>query len=186
MKYHYAGKYTSNTKLPEREHPEGYVKFREPDDMTQLAKIATAISIAILVICWAASFLITGVFACNVIGALLSLVTMVPHEFLHAIWFREDVYMYQNLKQGMLFVIGTEDMSKARFVAMSLCPNVIFGLIPYLVFLVNPAQTMLGTLGILALSMGAGDFMNVFNALTQVPRGGKVYLSGMNSFWYMP
>ena len=86
----------------------------------------------------------------------------------------------------MLFVVGTEDMTKGRFVAMSLCPNVIFGFIPFMIFLIWPKLSPLGFFGVMAISAGAGDFANVFNCLTQVPRGGTVYLSGMHSYWYMP
>ena len=44
----------------------------------------------------------------------------------------------------------------------------------------------LGTLGALCLGMGAGDYYNVFNALTQMPRGARTYLYQFNSYWYMP
>ena len=43
---------------------------------------------------------------------------LVVHEFLHAICFKEDVYMYRNLKQGTMFVVGPENMSKFRFCFM--------------------------------------------------------------------
>ncbi|MCI8497238.1 MAG: DUF3267 domain-containing protein, partial [Clostridiales bacterium] len=33
---------------------------------------------------------------------------------------------------------------------------------------------------------GAGDYYNVFNALTQMPKGARTYLYQFNSFWYMP
>lgn len=86
----------------------------------------------------------------------------------------------------MLFVVGTETMSKGRFVFMSLLPNLVFGAIPYLVFLIWPEQTFLGTLGLMALSMGAGDYYNVFNALTQMPKGARTYLHQFHSYWYLP
>ena len=34
--------------------------------------------------------------------------------------------------------------------------------------------------------MGFGDYMNVFNALTQMPRGARTYLYGFHSYWYQP
>ena len=92
--------------------------------------------------------------------------------------------MYTNLKQGMMFVVGTEDMSKTRFVMMSLCPNIVFGFIPFIIFLISPNLTILGTLGALAIGMGAGDYYNVFNALVQVPKDAKIYMSGFHSYWY--
>ena len=109
-----------------------------------------------------------------------------PHELLHAVCFREDVYLYTNLKQGMLFVVGPETMSKGRFIFMSLLPNLIFGILPFLFALLWPSLSILGTFGVLSISMGAGDFYNVFNAVTQMPRGARTYLYQFNSFWYIP
>ena len=88
-------------------------------------------------------------------------------------------------KQGLMFVVGTEDMSKIRFICMSLCPNIILGLIPYLIFFIFPNLGWLGLFGAINLGMGFGDYYNVFNALRQMPKGAKTYLSGMHSYWYV-
>lgn len=187
MTFHFAGKYDGREEsLPQREHPEGYVPFKEPD-MKRLAIIANAGALGTMLVLLVPYFLLGRQYIglSMSVGAMLSLVTLVPHEFLHALWFKEDVYMYSNLKQGMMFVVGTEDMSRARFILMSLCPNVIFGLIPFVIFLVHPAFAGLGFFGILCLGMGFGDYINVFNALRQMPADAKTYLSGMHSFWYM-
>ncbi|MBR5806813.1 MAG: DUF3267 domain-containing protein, partial [Oscillospiraceae bacterium] len=87
---------------------------------------------------------------------------------------------------GMLFVTGPEDMSKARFVFMSLLPNIIFGFVPYILFMINPRWKVLGIFGATCISMGAGDYLNVFNAITQMPKGARTYLYGFNSWWFMP
>ena len=100
--------------------------------------------------------------------------------------FKEDVYMYRNLKQGTMFVVGPENMSKFRFCFMSLFPCLILGVIPYIVFLINPNLVTLGTMGAISMASCAGDFYNVFNAITQMPKGAKTYLCGMNSYWFMP
>ena len=94
--------------------------------------------------------------------------------------------MYEYLSKGMLFVVGSERMSKARFVFMSMLPNLVFGFVPFLLFLINPSWTLLGTLGAFAIPMGAGDYYNVFNALTQMPKGAKTYMKGFHSYWYLP
>ena len=120
------------------------------------------------------------------VGSICSMLSMFPHEFLHAICFKEDVFMYNNLSQGLLFVVGTEAMSKSRFVLMSLLPNIVFGVIPYLIFLICPRLLGFGMLGLLCVGMGFGDYINVYNALTQMPKGSKTYLCGMHSYWYMP
>ena len=119
-------------------------------------------------------------------GWLLSMAILLPHELLHAVCFKRDVYLYTYRQQGMLFVVGPEDMSRGRFVFMSLLPNLVFGLVPYLVGMVFPQWYFLLIWGALALGMGAGDYYNVFNALTQMPRGARTYLYQFNSWWYMP
>ena len=36
------------------------------------------------------------------------------------------------------------------------------------------------------ISFGGGDYMNVWNALRQMPRGSIQQISGFHSYWYMP
>lgn len=197
MKLIYKGKYDgSESSLPTREHMPGAVQFREPDSMKKLAVIANGIALAVTAACivlvyWRApGDGVLGRLGDNsfgfLIGYLLFMVSLFPHEILHALCFRDTVYLYTNWKQGLLFVVGTEDMSKARFVFMSLLPNIVFGFIPLIAYLIWPQLTVLGGLGALAVGAGAGDYFNVFNALTQMPKGARTYMHGMHSFWYMP
>ena len=86
----------------------------------------------------------------------------------------------------MLFVVGPETMSKSRFIFMSLLPNLVFGLIPYLAGMIFPDLMLLLMVGILGIGAGAGDYYNVFNAVTQMPRGARTYLYKFHSYWYMP
>ena len=117
---------------------------------------------------------------------LLFLIGLFPHELLHAICFKEDVYLYTNFSHGMLFVAGPEDMSKSRFIFMSLLPNIVLGFIPYLIFVINPNWTLLGIFASINISAGSGDYLNVFNAITQMPKGARTYLHHFNSYWYIP
>ena len=114
------------------------------------------------------------------------MVTLFPHELLHAICFKEDVYLYTNLEQGMLFVVGPEKMSKRRFIFMSLLPNLILGFLPYLVGMMFPDLLFFAVFGAINLGCGAGDYYNVFNAMMQMPKHAQTYLYGMNSYWYLP
>lgn len=192
MKFHYMGKFNLDPdSLPQAEHKPGATEFKEADSMKKLALIANAISLVILILLAVpAGIRLRGAFSAEqmipIWAALLcSLLTLFPHELLHALCFRDDVYMYTNLKQGMMFVIGTETMSKGRFIFMSLLPNIIFGIIPYVIGMIFPKLIFLTFFGALCTSMGAGDYYNVFNALRQVPKGGRVYMSGMRSYWYV-
>ena len=111
MRFHYMGKYNGDPKsLPSREPVPGAVPFREPKDSKTLGIVASAIALP-LMIGAAILYFVRCRGTWNGWGFILYFLSFVPHEFLHALCFREDVYMYQNLKQGMLFVIGPEDMS---------------------------------------------------------------------------
>ncbi|MBQ3256303.1 MAG: DUF3267 domain-containing protein [Oscillospiraceae bacterium] len=191
MKLIYKGKYTSENDLPVREHPEGYVPFRELEDMKKLGLIMNLLSVPLFALTIGGLFLRGAPYLAEhslsmTIGAALSLLVLFPHELLHAICFRGEVELWTNFKMGMLFVVGTEDMTKARFVFLSLLPNLVFGLIPYVLFLLHPQWLLLGAFGAVSLPMGIGDYYNVYNCLTQVPKSGLVYMSGMHSFWYLP
>ena len=189
MKLHYMGKYNLDPEsIPAKPHRPNCVKFKEPEDSNTLSKISSIISTLLLVICCIPVFLKGFEPALSAFGiaSILTLLVLFPHEFMHAICFKADVYLYTNLKQGQLFVVGPEDMSKARFIFMSLLPNIVLGIIPYLVFLVNPNLMILGAFGTINISVGAGDYLNVFNAVTQMPKGSRTYLHHFNSYCYMP
>ena len=189
MKLHYMGKYDLNPEsIPAKPHKPNYVRFKEPEDSKKLSAVATAIVIPILVVLCIPIFLTRdqNLHINILIAMLLSFLVLFPHELLHAICFKEDVYLFTNFKQGMLFVVGPEDMSKSRFIFMSLLPNIILGVIPYLIFLFSPNLLVLGIFGAINISSGAGDYINVFNALTQMPKGSRTYLHHFNSCWYIP
>lgn len=190
MKIIYEGKYDGDeNSLPNRPHREGAVQFKEFSDMKKFAIAINIMACILTVIFIVLVALRAGYEAFNIggiLGSFAALLTMFPHEFLHAICFKEDAHIYTNLKQGMLFVFGAEDMSKGRFIFMSLLPNMVFGFIPFIVFMIFPSMTFFGMLGALSIGMGSGDYYNVVNALVQVPKNAKIYMYGFHSYWYMP
>ena len=192
MKLHYKGKYDLNPEsLPHGEHKPGAVKFKEAESSKQMAIIGNVLAVVLMIVfaipaVWRARPYIADSVWQMPLGCFASLVTLFPHEFLHAICFKEDVYLYTDMKQGMLFVVGPETMSKGRFIFMSLLPNLVFGFLPYCIGMIFPQMGFFLALGWLAIGMGAGDYYNVFNALRQMPKGAKTYLYQFNSYWYMP
>lgn len=187
MKIIWKGTFDGNLEnLPKREHEEGAVMFKEPTDMTKFSIIMNIFAMFLMFGMIFVSSMIAGEYVFDLVGCLLALVFMVPHEFLHAICFKEEAHIYSNLKQGTMFVVGPETMTKARFIFMSLLPCIVLGIVPFTIFIINPSLVTLGTLGVISIASCAGDFYNVFNAVTQMPKGAKTYLCGMNSFWYMP
>lgn len=189
MKLHYKGKFNLDPEsLPCKPHKEGAVRFKEAKDSKEMMKIATVISIVLFFVFDVVLYLRydTAIMDDLLIGCVFSLLCAFPHELLHAVCFKEDVYLYTNLKHGMLFVVGPETMSKGRFIFMSLLPNLVFGIIPFLLALFFPPLKFLGSFGVVSICMGAGDFYNIFNAATQMPKGARTYLHQFNSYWYMP
>ena len=192
MKLHYRGKYNLDpTTLPTCKHQPNAVKFKEVDSTKELADIANGIAIALMILLSIPVYLkykgsLFDYFDEMMVGAMLPLLTMFPHELIHALCFKEDVYLYTNFKQGLLFVVGCETMSKQRFIFMSLLPTIVFGFIPYMISFLGIQYLTLAVLGVIAIGMGAGDYYNVFNALIQMPKGARTYLYQMNSYWYIP
>ena len=188
MKLHYKGKFDGNEDLlpsGELEKHKNAVKFQEISDIKQLMIIGNIVSGIMIIVLGAIFILRAGGFQkISFIGMMIACVSIFPHEFLHAICFKEDVYMY--IAGGGAFVCGTENMSKLHFIFMSMLPNIVFGVIPFILFLIFPKLTILGTLGVMAISMGVGDYYNVFNALTQMPKGARCFLEKQSSYWYMP
>ena len=191
MIFHYAGKYDGDeSKLPSKEHPPGAVPFKEPEDIKKLSIIANVGCIIVIIILAVPFGMIGGKYMLGkpvyvTVGCICAMLALIPHEFLHAICFKEDVYLYTDLRHGLLFVVGTEDMSKTRFILMSLFPSIVLGLIPYIAFMIHPPLVGFGFFGLLNLGMGFGDYINVYNAARQMPRKAKTYLCGMHSFWYL-
>lgn len=192
MKLHYRGKYNLDpATLPTCKHQPNAVKFKEVDSTKELAVIANGIAIALMILLAIPVYLkykglLFDYFDEMMVGAMLPLLTMFPHELIHALCFKEDVYLYTNFKQGPLFVVGCETMSKHRFIFMSLLPNIVFGFLPYMISFLGIQYLTLAVLGVIAIGMGAGDYYNVFNALIQMPKGARTYLYQMNSYWYIP
>ena len=189
MKLHYKGKYDKNPEsIPAKPHKPNCVKFKEPEDSKKLGRLVNLIAIPILLIFYIPVLMydIKNIEFHSILGGVFWLLGLFPHEILHTLCFKEDVYLYTNFRHGMLFVAGPEDMSKSRFIFMSLLPNIVLGFIPYVIFIIHPAWTALGAFAAFNISSGAGDYLNVFNAITQMPKGARTYLHQFNSYWYLP
>ena len=192
MKLHYKGKYNLNPEsLPHGEHMPGAFPFQEATDSKQMSIIVHKLSFAIMAVLTVLAISLRREYIVAdtwqiLLGCLASPLLYIPHEFLHAVCFKEDVYLYTNFSQGMLFVVGPETMSKKRFIFMSLLPNLVLGVVPYLIGMVYPQLLFLLAFGIISIGAGAGDYYNVYNAFVQMPKGARTYMYQFNSYWYMP
>ena len=125
MELHYQGKYNLDPEtLPKRKHQPNAVKFKEVSSSKELAVIANTIGLVLMVILSIPILLVYKndlllYFDYVMLAVVFPILTMFPHELLHALCFKEDVYLYTNFKQGMVFVLGTETMSKKIYFYVS-------------------------------------------------------------------
>jgi hypothetical protein len=101
MIFHYAGKYNGDeSSLPYKEHHPNATPFKEPEDTKKLSLIANVGCILIMGIL-AIPFLILGIeyipdnAIWMMIGGICGGLSLLPHELLHAICYKKDVYMYK-------------------------------------------------------------------------------------------
>ena len=197
MKLVYKGKFESEEQLPKGVLPDNAVKFREPESANKLNLLMFVFMIPTVVLI-GMFMLLSGFIHGDVIvpygykisftGLLLSLLTFFPHELLHAVCFGKDsvVQLYIAPKKLMLFVISNDPVSKVRFILLSLLPNLIFGWIPLIIWVVFPNTGPLFYFSVICILMGCGDYINVFNGVRQMPKGSMHQHSGFNSYWFMP
>lgn len=188
MKLHFRGKFDGdNSKLPTRVNEKNSVKFDEAENIDKFSLTINIISLALTILLILFFAIYTGsIKNFDINGAILALVTIFPHEFLHASFFKADVYLYSNIFKGIIFVTGTENMSKTRAILMNLVPNLVFAFIPFLIFLMNKEMYLLGSMSVFTIAMGAGDYYNLINIIKQMPKGAYTYINGMSSYWFIP
>ncbi len=187
MKLIYKGKYNGDPEtIPHNEHPKGARPFNEISDIKTFGLIMNSAAVVITIILFLIFVSISGIHSFKLSGSILAIAALLPHEFLHACCFKKEVYLYTNIKNGMLFVTGPETMSKTRAIIMNLLPNIIFGFTPFLLYLINHNLLLLGSMSVFSIGMGMGDYYNCFNIIRQMPKGSRTYIYKTASFWYMP
>ncbi len=198
IKLIWKGKFTSTEQLSIGNLPENAVKFKEPDSLVKMNLIASLFIIPVIIIMFLSLYIKKSLGASGILfsgfnnyGILLSFLAVIPHEILHGISFPKEaeVEFWYSLKSITPFVTSTHPTSKRRFIFISLLPSLIFGIIPILIWMFIPSQyagtaDMVFSFAIFSLFLGCGDFLNVFNAMRQMPKNSYTQLSGMNSYWY--
>lgn len=120
MKLHYQGKYNFKPEsLPHGEHMPGAVKFKEAEDLKKFTIITNVIGIVIALV-----MIVLALIRCKeyidsnvwqlLLGLLFSVLAIVPRSLLQILFFREDVYLYINVPQLMVLLVGPETMSKKK------------------------------------------------------------------------
>lgn len=190
------GKCNNFDELPKGDLPSTAVKFREPTSPLMLNICALLFAVPVVLAVFVAVYIKyegqKGMFdIINSWGIIIAFLTVIPHELLHAIAFpkQSEVCVWYSSRYLLAFVHTTAPTSKRRFIFLSLLPNIIFGLIPFIVWLFLPSEAVslsnfVYSFSFINLLCGVGDYMNVFNALTQMPKNSITQLSGFNSYWY--
>lgn len=197
MKIVFKGRMKCLDDLPKGTLPPDAVKFREPETFLALnlaampyLLIAVALGIAAVLLRqalhpgWSAAEQLSW----STLGFVLSIVMIAPHELLHAIAFPKhaQIEIWYSIKDMIACCVSTCPTTKVRFVFLSLLPAAVLGFLPLVLWALLPLPDMLFTFSVFSLLYSCGDFMNVKNALTQMPKGSVTQLSGMNSYWYYP
>lgn len=201
MKLIYKGNFKGLDQLPTGTLPDNAVKFKEPKTMAGLNALSMVFSLpAISFILTFISFsvLIYGGIRYNAntlestLGMIMAFVCIFPHELIHAICFGKDaeVELYTSPRHMTIFVTSTKAISKTRFVILSLLPSIIFGAIPLMMWAFLPAPievlSFLFPFSVVSILFGIGDYLNVYNALWQMPKHSYHQMSGFNSYWFIP
>ncbi len=198
LKLIWKGKFNGVEDLPIGELPKNAVRFEEPESAEELAKETRRFLIPVVIFLLIVIFLrikINGFFGVsdviNIFGIILIPFSILPHEYLHAIFFPKDaeVEMWYSIKQRLALVTSTTAITKKRFIFLSLFPNIVFGFLPLIIWIFIPSYMsfisgILFTFGFISLIMGVGDFMNIYNTIKQVPKGAMTQISGFNSYWF--
>lgn len=188
MKLIFKGAYNGKEEsLPHGElYPGSILLDDEADNSARILNILNVLGLVIDGIFFIFFSMIAGISNFDFNALIIGFLTLVPHELFHAVCFKNEVYMYYWLEKFCMFVIGLEPMSKSRFIFMSLLPNIVFGFLPFILFLLKHDLTLLGSLCVVTIGMGVGDYYNVINALRRVPKGAKIYSHKFNTYWYFP
>ena len=203
----FKGIYKTEDQLPKANLPLNAVKFREP--VTVESSVSASLIFVIpstLLICLFlfASYLLHGelvirlssivdtAFLRPMMPLLLIFTTIIPHELIHAIALGKGVNAEFFLAPRSLsaFIISVTPITKKRFIIMSFLPGFILGWLPLLVWAILPFNELYSAhllfFSVISILGSCGDYMNIFNAIRQMPKGSYHQHSGFNSYWHIP
>lgn len=200
MRLVWKGKCDTISQIAESVLPQGAVRFKEPETPLALNLAACIFILPVLALVVGAmiaksaivpSYSFVGIG--SLWGILLALAMVMPHELLHAVCFPRDAeaQIWYSPKNLIAFVYSPAPVTKGRFIFLSLFPSLIFGLLPLALWIFIPSQNARLSESVLAfaacgLFSGAGDYLNVYNAIVQMPRRTMTQLSGFHSYWFYP
>lgn len=193
----FKGKFRDESQLKKRKLPLNSTMFKEPDSMMGVFFVGMIISLPIIVLISIGFIYKIGSFkklkvSYIIISIILTMILLYLHELIHAICFptkvEKEIWIKPN--EGALFVYCNEAVSKKRFIWICIAPNLILGVIPFMGFLFGLfdfndfIKCVIGIISWIMITSGIGDYLNIYNALRQVPKKAYIINNGFNSFWY--
>lgn len=187
MKIRYMGAFEGKVEaLPQAQTVEGAQRLSEPGkprDLVRKANIGAAVLFLVLL---ALVILRGGIRSLHIGGVIAAALLILPRELLRGVFYQEECCFYLNFQESMPFLTGAEHQSRIRFLLATLAPDVLFGLIPLMLYFIWPSLSVLGTLGLLCLPMGCGDYILAWLVLRQAPRDAVLYRQYFHTYWYLP
>ena len=127
-----------------------------------------------------------------IISSLISILTLFIHEILHALTFpfksQKELWIKPN--EMAAFIYCNAPVKKSKFIWICLCPNVILGAFPYMLWLIGvfdfneTLSLYILILSFLNLLSGIGDYYNVYLTIKQVPNNSYIQNYGFHSYWF--
>ena len=127
-----------------------------------------------------------------IISSLISVLTLFIHEILHALTFpfksQKELWIKPN--EMAAFIYCNAPVKKSKFIWICLCPNVILGAFPYMLWLIGvfdfneTLSLYILILSFLNLLSGIGDYYNVYLTIKQVPNNSYIQNYGFHSYWF--
>lgn len=183
-----------DAEFPECPLPAHAAPLRRPDN---IFKASLPFGIPPLLLCGAALWLKWGVWgqrAANPLymplGLLLGAALIPVHEYLHAVCYGagHTVYVGVCAEKCAAFAVCHEPVTRRRFILMSLAP-VLLGLLPLAVFLLAPPGALVSGVcvpsGIMGMLSPMPDYMDVWLALRQMPRGAALQTTNRGFYWFL-
>lgn len=127
----------------------------------------------------------------NLIAIITWIIMVFVHELLNVLAFpkRMSTEVWFSVKYGTGFVIFNGEVSKYRFLFMSLLPNILLGILPLLVWLIFPFKddfnsTFVFTLSYIGAMIGFMDYARSINVIRKVPSNAVISMSEGILYWY--
>ena len=85
-----------------------------------------------------------------------------------------------------MIVMNVEEKTKFNRILELLFPNIILGIIPFIIAIIFPQLKILGFFAIPNIAVGIGVYLNIFHYLRYVPNGARIYSHKDGVYWYKP